>query len=305
MLDPVSSSGDSIRDLFIIVTVIGAVVLLIVGGLVTFFALRYRGRPGAADPPPSFGNTRVEITWVIVPLIIVLTLFGLALRSARVVTPSTSGRDPDLIVIGHQWWWEVIYPETGVVSANEIHIPTGARVLLQIESADVIHDFWVPEVGRKIDAIPGHPNRIWIGADQPGTYLGACSEFCGLQHAWMRLRVIAQPQQEFDAWQQQQRGPIAAPAGTAASSGAELFRTRTCASCHAVEGTARRPDVAPNLAHLRDRETLGAGVIQNTPENLARWLQDPQAIKPGSLMPNLNLTDEQVASLVAYLEGQP
>lgn len=305
MLNPVSSSGDQIRDLFVIVTIIGAVVLLLVGGAITVFAIRYRGRPDTPDPRPGFGDRRVEVVWVTIPLLIVFVLFGLALRVARAVDPSTSGQAPDLIVIGHQWWWEVIYPSSGVVTANEIHIPTGTRLLMQLESIDVIHDFWVPELGRKMDAVPGKPNRLWIEAEQPGTYLGACAEYCGTQHAWMRLRVIAQPQAEFDAWLQRQRPAIAQPTSAPAMQGAQIFRTRTCANCHAVEGTARKPNVGPNLAHLADRETIGAGVITNTRENLFRWLKNPQEIKPGSLMPNLNLSDDEVAALVAYLEGQP
>jgi cytochrome c oxidase subunit 2 len=305
MLDPVSTSGEAIRDLLIIVTVIGAIVLAIVAGMVTFFGLRYRGRRGEADPPPTFGNSRLEAVWFVIPLVIVVALFGLSLNVAGEADPSTSDREPDLIVIGHQWWWEVIYPDSGVVSANEIHIPTGTRLLMQLESIDVIHDFWVPEIGPKRDAIPGHPNRLWIEASEPGTYLGACAEFCGTQHAWMRLRVIAQPQAEFDAWLGAQSAPIDQPASADAMRGQQVFTGRTCASCHAVEGTARTPDVGPNLAHLGDRETLGAGVIDNTRENLTRWLDNPQAIKPGSLMPDLNLTPDEVAALVAYLEGQP
>jgi cytochrome c oxidase subunit 2 len=289
----------------IIVTVIGAVVLLIVAGMIVVFGLRYRGRPGAADPPPTFGNRRLEAVWFAVPLGIVLVLFGLSVSVARDVEPSTAGRDPDLILIGHQWWWEVVYPQTGAITANEIHIPVGTRLLMQLESIDVIHDFWVPEIGPKRDAIPGHPNRLWIAADRPGTFLGACAEFCGTQHAWMRLRVIAQPQAEFDAWLRGQALPLARPATAEGARGQQLFASRTCASCHAVEGTARAAAVGPNLAHLAQRETLGAGVIPNTHENLTRWLKDPQAIKPGSLMPDLNLTDAEVTALVAYLEGQP
>ena len=307
MLDPVSNSGEAIRDLLIIVTVIGAIVLALVAGMVVFFGIRYRGRRGAADPPPTFGNSRIETIWFVIPLVIVFALFGLSLNIAGRAEPeSTSGREPDLIVIGHQWWWEVIYPGTVVVSANEIHVPTGTRLLMQLESIDVIHDFWVPEIGPKRDAIPGYPTRLWVEANTPGTFLGACAEFCGTQHAWMRLRVIAQPQEEFDAWLQQQATPIGQPASAEAMRGQQIFSSRTCASCHAVQGTARKPDVGPNLAHTGDRKTLGAGVIENTPENLTRWLKNPQAIKPGSLMPDLKLTEDEVAALVAYLlEGQP
>jgi cytochrome c oxidase subunit 2 len=305
VLGSVSTAGEPINDLLITVTLIGAVVLAIVSGAVAYFAIRYRSRADGADGAPVFGNTRLELAWFVIPLAIVAVLFALSVRVAAEVEPPTSGREPDVVVVGHQWWWEVIYPEAGVVTANEIHVPTGARLLLQLESVDVIHDFWVPQVGRKIDAIPGHPNRIWILANRPGTYLGACAEYCGTQHAWMRLRVIAQPQHAFDAWLQRQTGALARPTSGEAARGAEIFESRTCANCHAVEGTARAPNVGPNLSRFSDRETIGAGVVENTPDNLERWLSAPQSIKPGSFMPDLKLTDQQVRALIAYLRGQP
>jgi cytochrome c oxidase subunit 2 len=321
--EPVSQYAGSINTLFVIVLIIAAAVFLVVTGLLTFFALRYRARnrtaladgvppdANADEPEQTFGNRKVEIVWIAIPLVIVLLLFGLAVTVARASDPpSSTERAPDLVVIGHQWWWEVVYPQSGVVTANEIHIPTGRPILLRLESADVIHDFWVPQLGRKMDAIPGQPNQFWISADQPGTYLGACAEFCGLQHAWMRLRVIAQPQVEWDAWLQGQAAPLAVSANGPAQRGLAIFQSRTCANCHATASTAdgvppnARPNVGPNLTHLNTRETIGAGVLDNTPENLARWLNDPEAFKPGSLMPDLNLSDDEVLALVAYLEGQ-
>jgi cytochrome c oxidase subunit 2 len=175
-------------------------------------------------------------------------------------------------------------------------------VLIQLEAVDVIHDFWVPQLGRKMDAVPGQSNRFWIAADKPGNYLGACAEYCGAQHAWMRLLVVAQTPNDFAAWQQQQAKPIAQASQTAAQKGAQVFAARTCANCHAVNGGDKAPNVGPNLAHLASRTTLGAGIINNTPQELAIWLKNPQAIKPESLMPNLYLTDDEVQALVAYLE---
>lgn len=303
VLEPVSEFAQSISTLFAIVLLIASGVLLTVVGLIVYFSRRYRAAPGAPDPEPSFGNRRVEMISLGVPLIIVLALFVLSITTARAADPPKNGREPDVIVIGHQWWWEVIYTQAGVVTANEIHIPAGQALLVRLESADVIHNFWAPQLGRKMDAVPGQPNATWIAADKPGTYEGACAEFCGMQHAWMRLRVIAQPQAEFDAWLQAQAGPIAPAASAEAERGAELFNARTCANCHAVDGKAIAPNIGPNLAHLNTRETLGAGVIANTPADLADWLRDPQAIKPGSLMPNLKLSDDEVAALVAYLDG--
>ncbi|MFN8533630.1 MAG: cytochrome c oxidase subunit II [Dehalococcoidia bacterium] len=304
MLDPVSPFARSITDLFVIVMTLGVIVLVGVTGTVVFFGLRYRARPGDLDPPPSFGDRRIEIAWFVVPAVLVGGLLVISIATARAADPPTSGQ-PDLVVIGHQWWWEVIYPAAGAVTANEIHVPTSRPLLIQLESVDVIHDFWVPQLGRKIDAIPGVSNRFWIQADQPGVYLGACAEFCGVQHAWMRLRVIAEPPAEFDAWLRQQAGPVPGPAVGLANQGRLLFDSKTCANCHTTDPSAQTPNVGPNLAHLSSRQTLGAGVITNTPRNLVAWLENPGRIKPGSLMPDLNLSQQEVAALAAYLSGTP
>ncbi|GIW06550.1 MAG: cytochrome c oxidase subunit II [Dehalococcoidia bacterium] len=304
VFEPVSPLARSITDLFVVVMTLGALVLAGVTGTVVFFGIRYRARPGDDEPAPIYGNRRLEIAWFVIPAVIVAGLLGLSIVTARAADPPTTGT-PDLVIIGHQWWWEVVYPQNGAVSANEIHIPTGRPILVQLESIDVIHDFWVPQLGRKMDAIPGVANRFWIQADLPGVYLGACAEYCGTQHAWMRIRVVAQPPAEFEAWLQQEARPIAPPATALARQGQALFESKTCANCHAIDGRAQRPNVGPNLAQLARRETIGGGVIANTPENLARWLANPGSIKPGSLMPDLNLTQQEVAALVAFLDGRP
>jgi cytochrome c oxidase subunit 2 len=190
------------------------------------------------------------------------------------------------------------------VTANEIHLPVGKRMLLQLEGGDVIHDFWVPQLGRKMDMIPGHTNWLWVEPTQTGTFLGACAEYCGAEHAWMRIRVIVQPQAEFDAWLRQQTQAAVTPTGGDAAQGAMLFQQQTCASCHAVAGTGANAQVGPNLTHFGGRDTIAAGVLDNTPDNLAKWLKDPQSVKPGSHMPDLQLTNDQIRALVAYLEAQ-
>ena len=195
-----------------------------------------------------------------------------------------------------------MYPSAGVVTANEIHIPVGRQLLLRLESADVIHDFWVPALTRKMDMVPGHPNHIWLAADQPGMYTGACAEFCGVQHAWMRLLIIAHAPAEFDAWLEQQRQPAPHVGTTVEQRGRHLFEQLTCVNCHTIAGTGLSPRIAPDLTHLASRRTLGAGVLENTPSNLARWLHNPQAIKPGSHMPQVLLSEAQVQDLTAYLE---
>jgi cytochrome c oxidase subunit 2 len=300
--NPGSAQAQAITNLFVWNLAIAAVIFVLVTALVLYSAYRFRARPGVGEPRQIYGNNRLEIAWTAAPALVLAVIFGFMIPTMRTADPPVGDRQPDLIVTGVQWWWHVEYPQLGVVTANEIHIPAGQQLLIRLESADVIHDFWVPQLGPKRDMVPGHPNTLWIAADAPGTYLGACAEYCGEQHAWMRLRVIAQPQAEFDAWVAQQRQPAAVPAGGAAAEGAQLFQQLTCASCHAIGGTPANAQAGPDLSHLASRQTLGAGVLTNTPENLARWIFDPQAVKPGNHMPSLRLTEAQIQSLVAYLE---
>jgi cytochrome c oxidase subunit 2 len=203
--------------------------------------------------------------------------------------------------VGHQWWWEVRYP-SGVATANEIHIPVGQPLLVRLEAADVIHDFWVPPLARKMDAVPGHSNSFWMSADAPGEYRGTCAEYCGAQHAWMRLLVVAEPPAAFDAWQRAQLAPAAPPASDASARGERIFRDEACGSCHTVAGRGFDGRVAPDLTHVASRTTLGAGVTGATPDDLRAWLHDPQSVKPGCRMPDFKLTDAQVSDLVAYFE---
>jgi cytochrome c oxidase subunit 2 len=298
---PASPQAAAISNLFVLMLLVAAAIFVIVAGAITYVALRYRDQPQASEPRQDFGQPRLEIAWTLASLFIVALLFGFTIVTVRSADAPAGAQRPDLVVVGHQWWWEVRYPQSGVVTANEIHMPVGQRWLVRLDSADVIHDFWVPELGRKMDMVPGHPNHIWLEASTPGVYLGTCSEFCGAQHAWMRLRVMAQPPAEFAAWEQQQRAVPGAAASGAAAAGARRFQELTCVNCHAIAGTAAVARVAPDLTHLASRATLGAGVLENTPANLTRWLSDPQAIKPGSNMPNLHLSSADVGALAAYL----
>jgi len=209
---------------------------------------------------------------------------------------------PDLVVVGHQWWWEARYPQSGVVAANEIHIPVGRAMSVQFDSADVLHEFWVPQLARKITAVPGHPNHIWIEADAAGTYLGVCSEFCGTEHAWMHFLIIAESPAEYASWQSAQLRPAVRPTDPEARKGLVIFEQTSCVSCHAIAGTNAVARVGPDLTHLASRRQLGAGIVDNTPENLRRWLADPQRVKPGAKMPDFKFRDEQIGQLVAYFE---
>jgi cytochrome c oxidase subunit 2 len=210
-------------------------------------------------------------------------------------------------ITGRQWWWQVDYvdktPSRRVTTANEIHVPVGRPVVLMLRSRDVIHSFWVPNLHGKRDLIPGHATSTWFQADTPGVYRGMCAEFCGAQHAMMALEVVAEPTDRFNAWYAGQLAPAAAPADSLRRHGEALFLGRQCLMCHGVRGTTAAASFGPDLTHLASRRMIAAGTLPNTPTDLARWIADPQRIKPGSHMPATPFTPDDLRALVAYLGG--
>jgi cytochrome c oxidase subunit II len=302
-LDPQSPQARAIYELFIRSGIIFALIFVVVTGLIIFSIVRSRARAQERDPEQIAGNNKVEVAWTIIPFLIVILLLAMTLSAMNRADPPPTP-SPDLVVTGHQFWWQVDYPGLGVITANEIHIPTGKALSVRLESKDVLHEFWVPKLTRKMSNVPGQPNHIWIQADKPGTYIGQCSEFCGIQHAWMRILIIAEEPSAFERWQQAQLQPSQPPPSDAAAKGLELFRTSTCISCHAIHGVAgANLRVAPDLTHVGSRRQLASGVIDNTPANMRLWLKSPQHIKPGALMPDFNFTDEQLDQLAAYLSA--
>lgn len=298
-----SPQARAISHLFEFDLIIAAVIFVTVAALVLYATARFRHRHGDAEPRQDEGNPRLEIIWTIVPALILVALFSATAYTMNEVNPPAQRGVPNVVVIAHQWWWEYRYPRSGVLTANELHLPANEKAVLQIRSADVIHDFWVPDLGAKMDAIPGHPNTLVLEPQRSGTYLGTCAEFCGNQHALMGIRVVVQPAGQFAAWQKSQlRMPVPSTAPLA-ERGGELFASLTCKSCHTVAGTPAVGKVGPDLSHLADRATLGAGVLTNTVANLTAWLKDPQHYKPGCNMPNLHLTDDDARAIAAYLEG--
>jgi cytochrome c oxidase subunit II len=255
---------------------------------------------------PFGGGERAATALVIglgvaVPIIVLSTLFVYSdiflIRSTQ--APRLGSTSLTVRVIGHQWWWEIRYPGTQAVTANELHIPVGVHVRVVGTTADVIHSIWVPELNRKVDVIPGHESVLLLTADRPGTYPGQCAEFCGLQHAHMELRVIAQPRARFRAWLARESAPAAAGTGP----GQRVFAKEACSGCHQIRGTDARGLAGPDLTHLGSRTTIGAGVLSNDREHLREWIRDPQHEKPGNRMPDLPLSDADVNALAAYLEG--
>jgi cytochrome c oxidase subunit 2 len=303
ILNPVTKEGFDILRSFYIVLGVAAFIFVIVAGLVVYALIRFRRRKGR-EPKQFSENVWLEVLWITIPLLIVAGLFVVAVRVMSQVNPPVLGNKPDLTVVGHQWWWELHYPQSGgVTAANEIHLPVGKHLLLRFESADVIHGFWVPSFGQKIDVIPGHPNYMWLTIARPGLYLGTCNSFCGMAHADMRIRVFAQSPEDFSAWLAHQRQPASLPSAVGAAKGAEVFREKNCVNCHSIAGLMTKGRVAPDLTHVGSRTTLAAGTLPNTPENLAKWLKNPQSVKKGVLMPDIGLNTDQIKYLTAFLEG--
>ena len=301
VLDPQSPQARAIFHLAIVAGIIFAVIFAIVAGMIVYALMRFRWREGEADPKQAAGNKTVELVWTTIPCLIVIALFVLSWKTMNASDPPPAP-EPDIVITGHQWWWEARYPKSGVVTANEIHIPAGTPLSIRLESADVLHEFWVPEIGRKMTTVPGHPNNIWIQSDHPQTYLGVCSEFCGTEHAWMHFLIVAETPAEFQAWEQAQLAPARNPTSASALQGRALFQGTSCMNCHAIKGTLASAGVGPNLTHFASRKILGAGVAENTPANLRRWLKDPQLVKPGVKMPDYKFTDSQVTQLSDYIE---
>ena len=297
---PSSPFAAAIAHIFGTTLWVCAVIGFIVTAATAYSLFRFRARPDGEEPPQTTGDRKLEILWTVVPLGIVVALFVLTLDAMASSDPAANPV-PAVTIVGHQWWWEARYP-SGVVTANEIHIPAGQPLFVRLEAADVIHDFWVPQLARKMDAVPGQPNFFWMSADAPGNYGGTCAEYCGLQHAWMRLLVVAEPPAAFAAWQREQLKPAAAPTREASIRGEKVFRDEACGNCHAVAGRGFDGRAAPDLTHVASRSTLGAGVTGATPDDLRSWLHDPQRIKPGARMPDFKLSDADLSDLVAFLE---
>jgi cytochrome c oxidase subunit II len=300
-LDPQSPLARAIYDLGIVSSVVFALIFVIVTGAITYSIFRFRTRAGEPDPRQIQGNRKVTIAWTVIPFLIVIFLFLMTIGAMNRADPPPAPA-PDLVITGHQYWWQVDYPGSGVITANEIHIPTGKALSVRLESKDVLHEFWVPKLTRKMSNVPGQPNHIWLQADKPGSYIGQCSEFCGTQHAWMRILVVADEPTQFEAWQRAQLQPAQAASTDVTAKGLTVFQTSTCINCHAIRGVAGADlRVAPDLTHVGSRKQLASGMIDNTPGNMRLWLKSPQHIKPGALMPDFTLTDEQLDQLATYL----
>jgi cytochrome c oxidase subunit 2 len=286
-----------------------AVVLAVCVALVAGIARRRDARD-ERDEGTGRREVKSGLAWIYVgsALTVAVLILTFAGTMATLAAASRPPRVPRLTmdVTGHQWWWEVRYadphhPELAFTTANEVHLPVGVPVRVRLRSADVIHSFWLPQIAGKTDAIPGQVNETWVEAERPGTSRGMCGEYCGMQHAAMALAVTAEPPEAFDRWARARRAEAAAPNGTEAAAGAVVF-ARSCGACHAVAGTMALGRVGPDLTHVAARPTIGAGALENTPANLARWIHDAPAVKEGARMPAVPLDAAELRAVVAYLE---
>jgi cytochrome c oxidase subunit II len=303
---PVTTPAESILGLSLFVIATVAAIFIVVFSLLAYAAVRFRNkqRDDRSEPAQIYGSTQVELAWTVIPVLIVVALF---LAATRVILAVQNAPRPanalNVVVTGHQYWWEFRYPRLNIVTANELHVPVSdsahpAPTYLTLLSADTDHSFWVPRLGGKTDLIPNHPNQMWIDPHETGLFLGQCAQYCGTEHAKMLLRVYVQSRQDFDRWvhnqqQKPQRG---------ASAGERVFESTACVNCHAVSGTPALGKFGPDLTHLMSRDTIAAGAALNTAANLRLWIKNPDAIKPGSKMPAMGLSDGDLDAVAAYLE---
>ncbi|GED68799.1 cytochrome c oxidase subunit 2 [Brevibacillus reuszeri] len=290
-------------DLMMLSSAIMIGVFVVVMLIFTYVLIRYRKRPGQQGIPKQVeGNHALEILWTVIPFLLLIIMAIPTVTTGFALGKVYSKEEAvQVTVTAHQFWWEFEYPELGVSTAQDLVLPVGKKVQFNVTSADVMHAFWIPALGGKIDTNPGQENKIWLQADKPGIYYGKCAELCGASHALMDFKVEVMEQADFDKWTAGMKGVQSADPVTATAAGAaqgqEIFN-KSCLGCHAIAGKGGK--MGPNLTNFADRERV-AGILAHTPENIAEWLKDPQKVKPGNNMPNLNLDDAQVKALVDYM----
>jgi cytochrome c oxidase subunit 2 len=304
---PASTPANDIYNLSLFALSITGAIFVVVGGLLAYVVIRFRARSGddLEEPAQIYGSTQVELAWTVIPVLIVVVLF---LTTARLIFAIQDAPKPkaalSVTVVGHQFWWEYRYPQQGIIAANELHVPLSSSdhpvpTFLSLLSADADHSFWVPQLAGKTDLIPNHPNEMWIDPLHPGMYVGQCAQFCGVQHAKMLLRVYVDTPEQFAAWVKNQQQPGVQDASVAA--GRRVFETSACMNCHRIRGTAATGTFGPDLTHLMSRDTIASGAVLNTRDNLHEWIRNPDTFKPGSLMPAMQLSNEQLDQITAYL----
>ena len=302
-LEPHSDYAALIQRLLVDLVFWVTLIFVLVEAALILTVFRFRARPGAPRPRPVHGNTVLEVAWTLAPALILVAIAVPTVSTIFRTQAAAPAGALEVRVVAHQWWWEFRYPREGVVTANELHVPAGRTVTLSLESADVIHSFWVPAIGGKRDVIPAHVNHLWFTPLTIGTYQGQCAELCGVSHANMRMKLVVEPPRAFAGWVATQRAlPVEPDSATAAGRGRVTFLRVGCIGCHTIRGVSAGV-IGPDLTHVASRSTIAGAMYPNTPEMLARWVEDPPARKPGTLMPKLGLQPGQIADLVVYLRS--
>ena len=307
IFSPASTPADSIYHLSLFVLEICFAIFAVVFSLLVYAAVKFRQRPGddGREPAQIYGSNQVELAWTVIPILIVVVLF---LATARVIHAVEDARFPpdttEITAVGHQFWWEFQYPQQGFIAANELHIPVSdakhpTPTHITLLSADTDHSFWVPMLAGKTDLIPNRTNSMWVDPHETGVFVGQCAQYCGTQHAKMLLRVVVQSREEFNRWVAEQQKP--AQVSDSAAKGRQIFETTACVNCHAIAGTNAHGKFGPDLTHLMSRETIAAGAALNNRANLRLWVKDPDAIKPGALMPAMQLGEQDLDAVADYL----
>jgi cytochrome c oxidase subunit 2 len=309
IFSPDSTPADSIYRLSIFELEILGAIFVVVSSLLAYAITKFRQRKEEVDdsePPQVYGSNQMELAWTVLPVLIVVVLF---LTTAQVIHRVQDARRPggtiEVTAVAHQFWWEYRYPQFGFTVSNELHVPVSdpshpTPTYLSLLSGDVDHSFWVPRLAGKTDLIPNHPNTMWIDPHETGIFLGQCAQYCGTQHAKMLLRVYVDSRGDFDRWVREQQQESAANPAVAA--GRALFVAKACFACHTVRGVMAIGKIGPDLTHVMSRDTLAAGSVPNTPENMRQWIRNPGAFKPGSLMPPQDLTDSELDQIAAFLQ---
>ena len=309
-LEPKSDYADSVHAVYVIIFWLAAIVFVAVLGAILLISIVFRERPGR-EAKQFHGNTRLEVLWTLIPVVIVVIISVPTFKAIADTTKPAPAEALEITVVAHQWWFEFQYTESGIVTANEIHIPVDQPVSFTLLSDDVIHSFWVPQLAGKVDIVPGHANELWFTPNEVRAkpYLGQCAEFCGTAHANMRFRVYVDEQAAFDAWVANELSDAREPVDDALVAGQQLFMSNTCIGCHTIKGTIAAGTVGPNLSHVGGRATIAAGILDNTtPDDMVRWIMNPDEEKPGVgavQMPAFEetLSHEDIRSIVAYLQS--
>jgi cytochrome c oxidase subunit II len=316
--DPRGPVAKKESDLWWVIFIIAVIIFIGVTSVLLYSVIRFRARPDSPAPRQNPGHTPIEIVWTLIPTVILFIILGVTITTMFSLGDITGNRTLNVTAVAHQWWFEFQYPNEKFVTADEMHIPVGAIVEVSMVSDNVIHSFWVPQLAGKIDIIPGHDNKLKFKADVPGVFRGECAEYCGIQHAHMDFEVVAQSPADYDAWVSgQQAGPAQPAAGSPEEAGMAVFQHAGCTGCHVIgQGPPGAKLIGPNLTHFGSRQLIAGGVLENTNDNLARWILHAQDIKPGSDMPSFDgsysaqnlggyqaLSQEQITQLVAYLES--